>query len=450
MITQPIPTSFPCPTDDIFSLPTKEELVSALNDILSIPSKLKAELAKAGSEIAEEVRQQIEDVIKEIEGFVEKLESLLSPYWQKLSVRDWQKEANEAITKFIQDFHIYIPAKILEIITSLVPVDFNLTLFGIKINILKIFTAEEQAKVQAQIVEKIDSIKFDFEKFTGEFSIKCDEWRAKMTWQYIKVEIIKYLTNTAHAVFGKLIKIFEEIWDLLGLDALVSLLTLNFEELINNGLESIKKRYGDLKERTIEEIKEFKQECRDFLDTFTIGGFDILKMIGGDIRSNVESFEQEIAEKIVAIKEFEANWQKKLLFEWVKKVKKFFDAIGIGKIFDFLMLTFCDFLTLMGFPKSIDLNIPAIGGVLAVSSYKPKIKVNNNSVEARATDLYDADGETTDFNTTGSGSELKVFIDGVKQNPSTYSIHPLFGNKIVFDVAPEKGTVTAIKYNTDV
>ena len=26
--------------------------------------------------------------------FVEKLESLLSPYWQKLSVRDWQKEAN--------------------------------------------------------------------------------------------------------------------------------------------------------------------------------------------------------------------------------------------------------------------------------------------------------------------------------------------------------------------
>jgi hypothetical protein len=104
----------------------------------------------------------------------------------------------------------------------------------------------------------------------------------------------------------------------------------------------------------------------------------------------------------------------------------------------------------MGFPKSIDLNIPAIGGVLAVSSYKPKIKVNNNSVEARATDLYDADGETTDFDTTGSGSELKVFIDGVKQDPSTYSIHPIFGNKVVFDVAPEKGTVTAIKYNTDV
>ena len=53
MITQPIPTSFPCPTDDIFSLPTKEELVSALNDILSIPSKLKAELAKAGSKMSD-------------------------------------------------------------------------------------------------------------------------------------------------------------------------------------------------------------------------------------------------------------------------------------------------------------------------------------------------------------------------------------------------------------
>ena len=47
--TVQVPSSFPCPPDDIFSLPSKEELVNFINSIAQIPSKLKVEMVKLGN-----------------------------------------------------------------------------------------------------------------------------------------------------------------------------------------------------------------------------------------------------------------------------------------------------------------------------------------------------------------------------------------------------------------
>ena len=104
-----IPSSFPCPTDDIFSLPTKEDLVNGITDIAKIPSDLRVFLVQVGDQITEEAKQEVEDTIEDIEKFVEDLGDLLSPYWEKGTVRDWRKEANDAITELIQEFHLYIP-----------------------------------------------------------------------------------------------------------------------------------------------------------------------------------------------------------------------------------------------------------------------------------------------------------------------------------------------------
>ena len=62
---------------------------------------------------------------------------------------------------------------------------------------------------------------------------------------------------------------------------------------------------------------------------------------------------------IADFRDFKINWKKKLLMEWTKVVEKFFKAIGLGKIFDFVSLTFCDLLKLIGFPQSIDIKVPA-------------------------------------------------------------------------------------------
>jgi len=37
-------------------------------------------------------------------------------------------------------------------------------------------------------------------------------------------------------------------------------------------------------------------------------------------------------------------------------VTKFFEVIGLGKLVEFITFTFCDFLNVLGFPKTIDLS----------------------------------------------------------------------------------------------
>ena len=37
-LEESIPSSFPCPEGDIFSLPTKADLINAFNEIASLPS----------------------------------------------------------------------------------------------------------------------------------------------------------------------------------------------------------------------------------------------------------------------------------------------------------------------------------------------------------------------------------------------------------------------------
>ena len=73
---------------------------------------------------------------------------------------------------------------------------------------------------------------------------------------------------------------------------------------------------------------------------------------------SVQSLEDKIANMISDFKDFKVNWKKKLLLAWVKTVKEFLDAIGLGAILDLLTLTFCDLLKLIGFPFKIDITVP--------------------------------------------------------------------------------------------
>ena len=60
-----IPSSFPCPTDDIFSLPSKEDLVNAFNQIAQIPSEIKSFLVEKKDEMTEDVAKDLQKIILE-------------------------------------------------------------------------------------------------------------------------------------------------------------------------------------------------------------------------------------------------------------------------------------------------------------------------------------------------------------------------------------------------
>ena len=422
---KPIPSSFPCPSGTIFTLPTKEDLVNGINDIAKIPSELRVFLVEVGDQITEEAKQEVEEAIEDIEKFMESLGDLLSPYWEKGTIRNWQKEANDAITELLADFHTYIPTKIAEIISKIVPINFTISLFGLSIDILRIFDKAYQKELKDQIggmtpdfKKKLKELEEDLKNdritqedydkmiqelmegkskiidkffnlipeslrgFDGEkYGLKCDEWKAKMTFQYIKTQIKEYLTNTLHAVFGKLIKIFDKIWKLLGLPGLVSLFTKPdigaiIDGLIETAVEKRKELLKKLEDPLLsdEEIEEIRKQIEELsggiiskIKNFSIFGFSINSIIG-EIETTVQSLEEQVTEMKLAFEDFIQNWQKKLLFDWVNIVKKFFDKIGLGKIFDFLTLTFCDVLKILGFPFSINVKTPQIEGVTTTAA----------------------------------------------------------------------------------
>ena len=51
-----------------------------------------------------EVKEEIQKVIKDIEDFIDSIAEILSPFWEKGKVRNWQKEINDAITELLQEF----------------------------------------------------------------------------------------------------------------------------------------------------------------------------------------------------------------------------------------------------------------------------------------------------------------------------------------------------------
>ena len=600
-----IPSALACPEGDIFSLPSKEDIVNAFNEIAAIPGQLQAKVQEMKAEREKEIAElykkleeaeteeerlailkqieekenyiktqiegviqgQIDDVIKTIEEFVDTLADILSPYWDKDGLnRDWQKEAREAFKELLEEFHTYIPTKIAEIISKIVPITFTVNIMGISIDIIKLITSPAYKKelidqisgkqFDLQIVEKfkeIQKINDDIDKLTkeladpdisiedhikkteelealekkkaellvsiddiyklkndfvdklfqlvpeeyrnfdGEFGVVDNKGKAKIIWNYIKTQVKKYMQNSLVSVFEKLIGIFDKIWDLLGLpdlpfSELIKIMTFDIKALIDGAIKALKEQWEKLKDslqtdigklnrrikklkkeladpdismedhiKKTEELEKLIQEKKDLENKLLeeqgkffsvikdkilgleLFGFSI-KSILGDIKSTTASIEEEISEMLLALEDFRLNWHKKILFDWVKIIKKFLSAIGLGSLFEFVFLTWCDFLKLIGMPFSINLKIPAIAGIITavVTETKKDTRPSSDDTSDEGiayTKLKDEEqiGDTVFSVTTGTGT-LHAFVDGIEiEHGSGVTIS---GGTATFDVAP--------------
>ena len=318
-------------------------------------------------------------------------------------------------------------------------------------------------------------------------------------------EIKEWIQNAHMKAFEKLISIFKEIWDLLGLPGipigeLLSIMSLDIGALIeariasikakfqaskagqlakikqiNKQIEELKKKLDDkdismddhvkfseeldkleeekrlLEEDLLKEVNEFHTSVRDSIEGISIFGFNLRKIIGDKIESTAASIEEEIADFALELKDFKANWHKKILFSWVKIVKKFFNAIGLGKIFKPLFLTFCDILKLLGMKFDINVKMPDIEGVIESTKKDVKTVQGLFSKESFKNDdsdvnTFDAiDGEDT-YAAPTTGGSLYVFVDGVKQNFGVGGLGQVYmsGNSVVFRNPPAQGAFISI------
>jgi hypothetical protein len=193
---------------------------------------------------------------------------------------------------------------------------------------------------------------------------------------------------TLFKLFEKLIDLFDEIWDALGLPDLPIPLSLDMGEWIramvdlakekmDREIQRIEDQAKELEQKAEqlkedienfdaqEEISKVKQQMVDEIMNLKVplpSPFDISlkEILGGDIDKTVVSIEQEIDKLVAAAKEWKTIVMKELLFLWVKVIKKFLDLIGLGKLLDFLTLSFCDVLELLGVPTSFDITLPEL------------------------------------------------------------------------------------------
>ena len=381
----------PC---DGSTLPTKAGFVQIYNDICMVPSKLKA-YSVENPDLDAEAKKKIEDVTKQVEDFVEAQSLILSPYWQKGQIRNWQKEANDAWSELIDEFHMYIPVKMLDVISSVVPVDFEVTVMGIEVDLLKILDKKEQESIKKQITDEVDKyyalVPEGYQYYKGEFGVECDEWKGKLTWAYFKNKLVNLCTNLLHSTFGALIDAFKEIWDTLGLPSIPVISEFDVETFIREQIDAFKEQAkgelarikaqlekleedaktstGDIKKQIDDQIVKIKDDIANFtvngfivkqLQGVSFFGMSLLDIIGGEIDTNVVIPEDQINEMVRAARDWFAQWQKELINLWIKKIKSFLDAIGLGSLLDFLTLTFCDVLGLIGIPTSFDLTLPEL------------------------------------------------------------------------------------------
>jgi len=280
---------------------------------------------------------ELADLKAKLEQIEEDILDIYNPKWEKIDIPE--KKWDIMMTRLAAEYPMYVQKKILELINSLFPIEFNVTILGISIDILEFL--EDPSSIRDSLeLEEIDSI---YDLIPDEYKVwdkfETADFKKESVINYIRSEVAKKMNLLMHGGFTGLIDLFDEIWDTLGLPSIPALEELDLEALIRN--------------KTTEE-----------LESISIFGYSLNDLLGGEFDNNVDIDEYNKERLLKRAREFAEEWQTYLIKKWMEKVTSFFDAIGLGALTQWITFTFCDFLTIIGFPTTIDLP-PSIQTVVA-------------------------------------------------------------------------------------
>jgi hypothetical protein len=369
-----IAISVPC---DGTLLPTKAALTSLFVQIANLPSQLTVEVERIKRQLAEEIRDEvrqellkriapIESAIESVKSVIASLEkvlgnfpiSLSKPVYKGVSIPD--KEWERRITALCQEFHLYVQAKLLEIINSVLPVSFSIPVLGISIDIVQLFASPSyRASLKAQIAEQVDSL-FGilpevYQFYDGvRYGVNSIAIRAEIIFSYIMAKLQNGAMALIHGAIGGLISKFKTIWDTLGLPSLPALLTLDIGAIIEAKIASL---VESLKNAPAKLKNEIRKQIISAIESISVFGFSLASIIGGEIKDFVISLEEKIHRYVEALQNFAEQWPMYLLKKYMAKINKFFKLIGLGALFQWFTFDFCKFLKLVGVPTSISLDV---------------------------------------------------------------------------------------------
>ena len=300
---------------------------NAKNDVLEDIDGIKEDIDEEKKKFQEDI-----DKIKEI---LEDLKPIFKPYdpeFKKLEIQEIEWEIR--VQGLVDDFSTYVQGKLLEIVADLTPIEINVDILGIQIDLVKIATDPNYVSTIFDDIETdVDSF---YDLLPPEYQIYKDkfdsqDFKKKAIKDFIKEKVKEFLT-------GQFTKALSD----LGLDFT---LPADPREAVKLAVDKI---ISDTEKDIDEQIEELKAT--------KVGPFTLEEIMGGEITKKVEISEFERDKFKTKLLAFAQDYFAYLIKEALSKITDAIKAIpGLDKIIAFLTFDFCKFLELIGVPKTIAL-----------------------------------------------------------------------------------------------
>ena len=254
-------------------LPTKANLTNLFVSLARLPSELKLQGLE---EEADKVKQLLDSIESALGNFPL---SASNPFYIGFEVPELEWE--NRVKKILQEYHTFVMGKMLEIISTVIPVTLSINVLGINVDIVKIFTDKEYVQeLKKQIADNIDtfisSIESSFRSFTGKYGYDSLALKVEAAWSNFMSLLNGGLLNLLYDKLKVLISTFQSIWNSLGLPAIPDLTSIDIPGFIDSILTDL----GTTAQEKITQLKDL-----------TIAGYDVLTMIGGRNQDKESSYQ---------------------------------------------------------------------------------------------------------------------------------------------------------------
>ena len=389
----------------------------------------KAELSNLFIQMANSELEEVQDALDKIEDILGDFPlSIPKPLYEELDIPEieWEKK----VDAMIKEYHLYVGTKILEIIDKVISIDFEIEVIGgIKIDVLKLFTDPSYLQSIKKITcENLDTlyalVPDEYKTFDGRYGLDSKELQCDVVFSYIMSQVNKGILGLMTDAIDKVMEKFEDVLKEL-IDPIPTLSELSDpRELVRAIIEDEKM-----------EIKEKLEK----LEAIKIGEFSLLDAIGGKIEEELDIAERKMNRILDKLQDFLNEYATYLFKKFMEKLAKFLDAIGLGEIIDFLTFDFCDFLELIGMPKTIDISAEFTVAALSGSAVTPLPTISSVSFSRDGTLRYIATQGQTEFSglDVNGNSGLNnipsfVFVNGTKKIPgATEGSEVLYSNNTI-------------------
>jgi hypothetical protein len=247
----------------------------------------------------------------------------------------------------------------------------------------------------------------------GKFGVLSPEEVLRNFISYWVSEVKKIIQNPLYAVFTFLIKKFKDIWKSLGLPNIPAILSLDPVEIImalvqpyitaiENTYRALVKPFKDIQEGiekygTLEDYlqSQLSQKLGEIINSILgiqipIIGLTLGELLGikdfEDLKDGVIISPQAVFARLCTrLANVFQDIVSIILEQWIQKVKKFLDKIGLGAIFSLIPLTFCKFLQLVA-PQLFSLGAQMQGIVNSATTSIEKVDQLRKDLEALSKD----------------------------------------------------------------